>query len=163
MHRLRTVDGFLCRTAISGPILSTTTWVVAPFALTGCVGDDRGMVRISGRAALDAWLDDRSGFERVLGGRAPRLPGLQIDGCFLQALSRLSTTDYGVLCVRTADARRTTLRNTDPQLWHAVQLVGANFAQIRTGNCVFSSADWLSFLTTNKFPPDERLRGPLPA
>lgn len=102
---------------------------------------------------------------RVLGGRAPRLPGLEIDGCFLQALSRLATTDYGVLCVRTADARRTTLRNydqdTDPHLWHAVQLVGANFAQIRTGNCVFSSADWLSFLTTNKFPPDERLRGAL--
>ncbi|WP_328392622.1 hypothetical protein [Nocardia sp. NBC_00416] len=96
---------------------------------------------------------------RVLGGRAPREPGLDTDGCFLQTPSRLAETDYGVFCVR--HAGRVTMRRygaADADLWRAVRLVAADFDRITSGNCVFDSADWMSYLTTNQLPPDERLR-----
>ncbi|WP_378739992.1 hypothetical protein [Nocardia brasiliensis] len=98
---------------------------------------------------------------RVFGGRSPREAGLDTDGCFLQTLPRLAETDYGVFCVRHSGGGVTMSRrdDVDADLWRAVQLVAADFDWIRSGNCVFDSADWVSYLTTNQFPPDERLRG----
>lgn len=101
---------------------------------------------------------------RVLGGREPRRAGLDPDGCFLQLLSRLATTDYGVMCTQSSNGIPTTLvrygnEDGDAELWQAVRLVAADFGRIRCGNCVFDSADWLAYLDTGEFPPDGRLRG----
>jgi hypothetical protein len=101
---------------------------------------------------------------RVLGSHEPRVAGLSVDGCFLQTLPGLATTDYGVLCVQSAYNGRTTLSchsDVDAGLWRAVRQVAADFDRIQSGNCVFDSSDWVSYLATNEFPPDERLRGTL--
>jgi hypothetical protein len=101
---------------------------------------------------------------RVLGGRTPRAAGLSVDGCFLQTLPELATTDHGVFCWQSADGSRTTMsRYSDVEtgLWRAVRQVAADFDRISSGNCVFDSADWVSFLDTGGFPPDHRLRGTL--
>ncbi|RZQ61201.1 hypothetical protein [Amycolatopsis suaedae] len=47
---------------------------------------------------------------RILGGREPREAGASADGCFLQTLSRLPSTDHGVFCARWSGGRYTTLR-----------------------------------------------------
>lgn len=97
---------------------------------------------------------------RIFGGRDPRAAGLDIDGCFLQTFSQLATTDYGAFCVRSRDGHTTLSQwgEVDANLWGAVRLVAAGFSRIRSGNCVFESADWASYLAENEFPPDERLR-----
>ncbi|MBF6338003.1 hypothetical protein IU450_19175 [Nocardia abscessus] len=97
---------------------------------------------------------------RVLGGRTPREAGLDTDGCFLQTPPRLAEMDHGVFCLRHPTGRVTMRRygDDDADLWRAVQLVAADFDRIESGNCVFDSADWVSYLTTNQFPLDERLR-----
>lgn len=100
---------------------------------------------------------------RVLGGLEPRRPGQDIDGCFLQEVSRLSTTNYGVFCsqspARTKLDRR---QDVDTELWRAVQQAGASaFDRFQSGNCVFDSSDWSRYLATGEFPPDHRLRGSL--
>lgn len=100
---------------------------------------------------------------RVLGDREPRAASQDIDGCFLQVRSRLAATDMGVFCVvhRAGSVTMRRERDADAGLWHAVRLAAARFDRIRSGNCVFTSADWNSYLATNTFPPDERLRGDL--
>lgn len=102
---------------------------------------------------------------RMLAAPTPREPGSDIDGCFLQTRNRLAETDYGVFCTRHSDGS-VTLRpygDTDPALWRAVRFVAAEFATVRSGNCVFGSHDWVTYLTTGQFPPDERLRGATPS
>ncbi len=99
---------------------------------------------------------------RVFGGRGPRTAGQDIDGCFLQETSRLAATDMGVFC--TLYRGSVTLkreRDTDARLWQAARLAAGWFDRVRSGNCVFSAADWNSYVATNTFPPDERLRGDL--
>lgn len=100
---------------------------------------------------------------RVLGGREPRATGQDIDGCFLQETSRLAATDMGVFCMLHQDGSVTMRRKRDADagLWQAARLAAGRFDRIRSGNCVFTSADWDSYLATNTFPPDERLRGDL--
>ncbi|WP_410672142.1 hypothetical protein [Amycolatopsis sp. cmx-4-68] len=100
---------------------------------------------------------------RVLGGREPRGTSQTIDGCFLQATSRLATTDMGVFCKVSRAGSVTMRRERDAgaDLWRAVRLTAARFPRIRSGNCVFTSADWNSYLATNTFPPADRLRGDL--
>ncbi|UGT44245.1 hypothetical protein LTV02_12990 [Nocardia yamanashiensis] len=102
---------------------------------------------------------------RMLAAPTPREPGSDIDGCFLQARDRLAETDYGVFCTRHSDGSVTLRPNgdTDPALWRAVRFVAAEFATVRSGNCVFGSHDWVTYLTTGQFPPDERLRGATPS
>ena len=100
---------------------------------------------------------------RILGGREPRAEKLDVDGCFLQKLSRLETTTYGVFCVRSNNGHTTFRNQTDVEadLWRAMQFLAAEFDKIRSGNCVFESDDWATYLATDRFPPDERLRGSL--
>ncbi|MFI6031833.1 hypothetical protein [Amycolatopsis magusensis] len=100
---------------------------------------------------------------RVLGGREPRAADQDIDGCFLQETSLLATTDMGVFCTlhRDGSATLSRQRDTDAGLWQAARLTAGRFDRIRSGNCVFTAADWNSYLATNTFPPDDRLRGDL--
>lgn len=130
-------------------------WVSDEFTvMTGARHDDRFWSAEVGKVLGTpvAW--------RVFGGRTPRAAGLETDGCFLQTPSRLAETDSGVFCVRHSDGRVTMRRHNDADadLWQAVRSVAADFDRIESGNCVFDSADWVSYLTTNQFPPDERLR-----
>ncbi len=100
---------------------------------------------------------------RILGSREPRAAGQDIDGCFLQTMARLPETDKGVFCTLHRGGSLTMRRehDADEGLWRAVRLTAKRFDRIRSGNCVFTSADWDAYLATNTFPPDERLRGAL--
>ncbi|MFI9387353.1 hypothetical protein [Kutzneria sp. NPDC052558] len=97
---------------------------------------------------------------RLIGGPEPRAVDQDIDGCFLQARDRLATTDHGVFCMLHRDGSVTMRREHDADiaLWQAVRMTAGRFDRIRSGNCVFTSADWNAYLATGVFPPDERLR-----
>ncbi|TCP57292.1 hypothetical protein EV191_1011246 [Tamaricihabitans halophyticus] len=135
----------------------TTPWVANEFTVhTDRTHDDQFW------ASRVSTILDMPAVWRTLGGREARAPGLDPDGCFLQKAALLSTTDQGVFYTRFREHRSTWRawhRDIEPDLWHAVRLVATEFAQIHTGNCVFNSADWATFVATNTFPPDERLTG----
>ncbi len=93
---------------------------------------------------------------RTLGGDAgtPADP----DGWFLQRRDRLATSPTGVFCTTFADRATFERRDADDDLWRAVQLLGRHASRVWSGNCVFQPADWVTWVTTGRLPPVERLR-----
>lgn len=156
---LRVIGGDITVREVTTEHRRTKPWVTTELTVpaTAAHGDQYWTSRVSDVLGVSVvW--------RVLGGREPRDPGLDADGCFLQTASRLASTDHGVFCTRSSGAARTTLScyhsdEVDAALWRAVRLVAGDFDRIQSGNCVFDSADWMDYLATQRFPPDQRLRG----
>ncbi|SFW44834.1 hypothetical protein [Amycolatopsis australiensis] len=81
------------------------------------------------------------------------------DGWFLQRRDRPATSPTGVLC-SIAPGRVTFRRyDADDDLWRAVRLVaGEDASRAWCGNCVFTPADWVAWVTAGTMPPVERLK-----
>lgn len=95
---------------------------------------------------------------RILGGTSPKQADQDYDGCFLQRLDKLTTTDGGVLCLWGRTQVTFRWDGADQALWDAVRLGAAGLDGVRTGNCAMSPADWTRYLSRGLLPPPNRLR-----
>lgn len=93
---------------------------------------------------------------RTYGGEAgtPADP----EGWFLQRRDRLTSTLTGVFCRMAANPVAFERHDADDDLWRAVRLLGRNAGRVRSGNCAFAPEDWVTWVTTGRLPPVERLR-----